>query len=277
MNKRGDERLRRYEKSLREAAIPTTSVRGSGRVNIPGIGEIRISGSGHISPEEIRVSGSGHLPGGFKVGRIRSSGSASIGGDIEADEMDFSGSASIMGSVFSERLTASGSFKADGGARGGSMRFSGSCRIRDEVELGDSLVVHGSFMVSGDVNAQNLVELDGSYDIGGKLTTSTFKSELSQRRSHVEKGIQADYVDVRKGRKVKGLVLFGRRLREGELHTTDIVGRQRVYLENVHCDNVTGKDVVMGEGCEVRGKVRYSGTVEVHPKANITNPPEKVD
>lgn len=275
MTKSGDERMRRYEKSLREIAIPTTRISGSGRVNIPGIGEIRISGSGRISPEEIRVSGSSRLPGGLKVGRISGSGSVSIGGDVEADEMDFSGSVSIMGSVFSERLSASGSFKAEGDAKGGSMRFSGSCRIGDEVELEDSLVVHGSLTVSGNVDAQNLVELGGSYDIGGKLTTSTFKSELSWRRSHVEKGIQADYVDVRKGRKVKGLVFFGRRLREGELHTNNIIGRERVYLEKVHCNNVTGKDVVIGEGCEVRGKIRYSDTVKVHPEAKVTNPPEK--
>jgi len=72
------------------------------------------------------------------------------------------------------------------------------------------------------------------------------------------------------------LSIFGRRLSEGELSTTDIVGREKVYLENVHCDNVTGRDVTIGEGCEVRGKVRYSGTVEVHPTAKVKNPPEKV-
>jgi cytoskeletal protein CcmA (bactofilin family) len=280
MSKSGEEKMREYEKKLRDLTILTTSISGSGRVSVPGIGELHISGSGHVSPEEIRVSGSGHIPGGFRVGRIRSSGSFTIGGDIEADEMNFSGSASVMGNVYAKGLTASGSFKAEGGAVGESMRFSGSCRFGGDVQLEDSLTVHGSLTVSGDVTARNLAELDGSFDIAGKLTTSTFKAELSYSRSHVEKGIQADFVDVRKRSGAEGLVLFGfpifgRRFREGELSTTDIVGREKVYLENVYCDNVTGRDVVIGEGCEVRGRIRYSGTVEVHPKARIMNAPEK--
>jgi len=281
MSKSGEEKMREYEKTLRHLAIPETTVSGSGRVNVPGIGEMRISGSGQVSSEEIRVSGSGHMPGGFKVGRIGSSGSFSIGGDIEADEMHFSGSSSVVGNVYAKNLSASGSFKAEGGGAGGYMRFSGSCRFGGPVQLEDSLIMHGSLTVSGDVTVQNLVELDGRFDIEGKLTTGTLKSELSHSRSHVEKGIQADYVDVRKGREVEGLVLFGfpifgRRLREGELVTTDIVGKERVYLENVHCDNVAGREVVIGEGCEVRGKVKYSGTIEVNTKARVTSPPEKV-
>jgi cytoskeletal protein CcmA (bactofilin family) len=280
MSKSGEEKMREYEKKLRDLTIPTTSISGSGRVSVPGIGDVHISGSGYVSPEEIRVSGSGRMPGGFKVGRIRSSGSFTIGGDIEADEMDFSGSASVMGNVYAKRLTASGSFKAEGGAVGESMRFSGSCRLGGDVQLEGSLVAHGSLTVSGDVSAENQVELGGSFDINGKLTTGTFKAELSHSRSHVEKGIQADNVDVRKRSEAEGLVIFGfpvfgRRFREGELSATDIVGREKVYLENVYCDNVTGRDVVIGEGCEVRGRIRYSDAVEVHPKARVMNAPEK--
>ena len=241
---------------------------------------MRISGSGHISSEEIRVSGSGHLPGGIRVGRVRSSGSVTIGGDIEAEEMHFSGSASIMGNVRAASLTASGSFSADGGATGGSMRFSGSSKIGDGVQLEDSLIAYGSLTVRGDVEAQNLVELDGSFDIDGKLATRTFKAELSRSRSHIKNGIQADHVDVRKGRGTDavlfGLPIFGRGSREGYLVTTDIVAREEVYLENVRCDSVTGGDVTIGEGCEVRGRVRYSGTVEVNPTAKVQGHPEKV-
>lgn len=282
MKKGGEERMTEYEKGLRMTEIPATHVIGSGRVNIPGIGEIRISGTGCVSSEEIRVSGSGRLPGGIKVGSVKGAGSISVGGDIEANEMHFSGSASIMGSVRAASLTASGSFRADGGATGGSMRVSGSCKIGDEVQLGDSLVANGSLSVQGDVDAGELVELDGCFDIDGKLTTSTFRVELSRSESYIREGIQADHVDVRKADGPEDFVLFGLPIseggvREGELITTDIVGREEVYLENVRCDNVTGKDVTIGEGCEIRGRVRYSGTIEVHPEARIQNPPERVD
>jgi cytoskeletal protein CcmA (bactofilin family) len=281
MSKSGEEKMREYEKRLRETTISTTRVSGSGKVNIPGMGEMRISGSGYVSPEEIRISGSGYLPGGIKVERIKCSGSVSIGGDIESVEAQFSGSASVAGSVNAKHLSASGSFRAEGHAKGESMRFSGSCRIRNEIKLEDSLIAHGSLTVLGNVTAQKLVELSGCFDIDGKLTTSTFKAELSRSTSHIKNGIQADYVDVRKREKVEGFVLFGipifgKRFREGKLSTTDIVGKEQVYLENVSCNNLTGKDITIGEGCEIKGKIRYSGTIEIHPTAKLSNTPEKV-
>lgn len=281
MGKSGEERRREYEKRLRETAIPTIRIGGSGKVNIPGIGEMRISGSGHVSPEEIKISGSGSLPGGIKVGRIKGSGSVSIGGDIEADEMRFSGSASVAGSVNSSSLSSSGSFKAEGEARGGFMRFSGSCKIGKEIQLEDSLVVHGSLTVLGNVTVGKLVELNGRFDIGGKLVASTFRAELSRSRSHIRNGVQADSVDVRKRGKFEGIVLFGfpifgKGFREGELSTTDIVGTGEVYIENVFCDNVTGKDVTIGDGCQIKGMVRYSKTIRVSPTAKVEKSPIKV-
>lgn len=258
--------------------IPTTRVIGFGKANMPGIGDVRISGSGYVSSEEIRVSGSGLLPGGIKVGRVKGSGSISVDGDIEADEMHFSGSASIMGSVRATSLSASGSFRADNGATGRSMEVSGSCRIGDKIQLEDSLIVHGSLSVRGDLDARKLVELEGSFDIDGRLTTSTFAAELRHSTSYVEDGIQADHIDVRKGRPKDSpfdLSIFGGRFGEGELVTTDINGGEEVYLENVRCDNVTGKHVTVGEGCEVLGKIRYSGTIDVHPSARTQSPPKK--
>lgn len=281
MNKSGEERMKEYEKRLRETLIPTTHMSGSGKVNISGLGEMRISGSGYVSPEEIRISGSGYIPGGIKVRQVGCSGSVSIGGDVEADEMRFSGSASVAGNIHSNNLWASGSFRANGHAKGGSMRFSGSCKIGDEIRLEDSLIVHGSLTVFGDVVARKLVELVGCFDVDGQISTSMFKAELRRSKSHIKRGIQADYVDIRKRDKAGGIVLFGfpifiRRTGRGRLSTTDIVGREEVYLENVVCNNVTGRNVTIGEGCEIKGKVRYSGAIEVHPTAKLSNPPEKI-
>jgi cytoskeletal protein CcmA (bactofilin family) len=280
MKKRGEERMREYERRLRETTLPTTRLSGSGKVKITGIGEMRISGSGYVSPEEIKISGSGYIPGGIKVKRIACSGSVSIGGDVEADEMRFAGSASVAGNVRSNSLSASGSFRADGHAKGSSLRFSGSCKIGDEIKADDSLIVHGSLTVYGDVSAGKLVELFGRFDVDGKVSTNTFKAELRRSRSNIKKGIQADYVDIRKRDRTRGVVIFGfpifaKRYGEGTLSTTDIVGREEVYLENVVCNNVNGKKVTIGEGCEIRGKIRYSDTIKVHPTAKLSSPPEK--
>jgi len=275
----GEEKMRKYEEKLCETAIPTTRISGSGKVYMEGIGDICISGSGLVSPEEIRINGSGSLPGGIKVRRIRCSGSVSIEGNIDAEEMSISGSASIAGDVATKSFSVSGSFSADGEVKGSLMKTAGSCRTGKGIELEDALHAHGSLKVSGDVKTKNLVELHGYFDIGGKAVTNNFDAELNGRESRVRDGIQARNVSIRK-KGAEGLVLFnvpiiGRISRDGKLYTTDITAEERVHLENVSCDNVYGRDVTVSEGCVIKGKVKYSESISVHPNAKLANPPEK--
>jgi cytoskeletal protein CcmA (bactofilin family) len=275
----GEEKMSEYEKKLRETAIPTTRVSGSGTVHIEGVGDIRISGSGFISPEEIKISGSGNLPGGIKSGRIGCSGSVRIEGDAEAEVMNFSGSASIAGDAKTKVLSASGSLLIAGGVKASLMEVAGSAKVDKGIELEDALRVHGSLKVSGGVEAKNIVELYGRFDVDGKVTAESFEAELSRLESHVRNGIKAGNVSVKK-KGVEGLVLFGipiigRIVRDGKLYTTDIVAKERVYLENACCDNVSGKEVTIGDGCEIKGTVAYSGTISVHPRARLSSPPKK--
>ncbi len=278
--------MRRYEEELGTQTIPSTRVGGSGRVGVPGFGEVRISGSGYVSPEEIRVSGSGRLPGGLTVGRLISSGSVSVAGEIRAREVRLSGSAGVRGDVHAGSLRASGSFGAEGGASGGSMRFSGSAKIGKGIDIEGGLVAHGFLRAGGDVKAGS-VELVGSFDIDGNITTETFTADLRRDRSHVEGSIRANVVDVRRGAGsgspsfgerllAYGLRMFGRG-EEGELHARDIAGRESVHLENVICENVSGGEVTIGEGCKVRGRILYTGSLEVHPEAEVRSRPEKVE
>jgi predicted acyltransferase (DUF342 family) len=279
---RGEEKMKQYEKMLKRTILPTTRVSGSGKVKVEGIGEVHISGSGYVSPEEIKISGSGRLPGGIKVGRLKCSGSISVDGDVEAEEMHFSGSAVIAGNVTAKRLKASGSFSAEGGAKGDLLVFSGSCRILGGVESNDTLRAHGSLRVLGDINARHRVELHGRFVVDGKIVTREFEAELGRWESHIKSGLEAINVEVKK-REFEGIVIFGIPVfgifskGKGRISTTDIIAKGRVFIENVTCNNVTGRDVIIGEDCEIKGKVKYSGEVSIHPKARLTNPPEKIE
>lgn len=282
MGKGGKERMEEYEKRLGSVAIPTTSISGSGRFSIPGLGDGRVSGVGHISPDMIKVSGSSELPGGIKVGSLTGSGSTTVRGDLEAGAMNFSGSATIHGALFFGQLRGSGSIRADGAARGDSMHVSGSCKIGGGIDLDGILVASGSLETRGDVIAKESIELDGVFEVDGRLKTKTLDASLSHDRSRVGEGIEAERVDIRKGGRFERIPrlaarIFGRGDREGDLYTTDITGKADVYLENVICDNVVGGKVTIGEGCEVKGTVRYTETVEIHPDARVQNPPEKVN
>lgn len=281
MGKSSAERMKEYERRLAEDAIPTTTISGFGRFSIPGLGEGHVAGTGRISPDEINVSGSSQLPGGIRVGSVTTSGSSTIRGDLEASRIKFSGSTIVNGALVFGQLEGSGSLRTGGGTRGNSMRVSGSCKIDGSVELEEGLIAFGSLSVKGNVVSKGSADLDGSFDIGGKIEAETLEARLSRYRSHVHEGIKADTIDIRKGSKFDRLPRFAARLlgrgrSEGELVTTDIRGRTEVYLDNVTCDNVTGEDVTLGERCEVRGRVRYKRSVEVHPEALVYNPPEKI-
>jgi len=275
----GQEKMREYERRLREKAIPTTRISGSGRVHLEGIGNISISGSGFVSPEEIRISGSGRLPGGISVRRMSCSGSVVIEGDIEAEDVKVSGAASVAGDVNTGSMSVSGSFSAGGRVTGKLMKAAGSCSVGKGIELEDTLQISGSLKVAGGVNTKNLVELRGCFDVDGKIGTDVFDAEIGKRESHVRDGIQAVNISVRK-KEAEGLVVFGipilgRIFRSGRLSTTDIVAKEKVHLENVSCNNVYGTDVTISEGCIVKGKVKYSEFVSIHPSAKLASPPAK--
>lgn len=274
----GEEKMREYEKKLRATGTPTRRVSGSGKVHIEGMGDIRISGSGFVSSEEVKISGSGRLPGGIRTKRIRCSGSVSIDGSAEAEEMRVSGSASVLGDLKVKSLFASGSLSVGGEMKGSLMKVAGSCKVSKKIELEDTLRVHGSLKVLRDVKAKNM-ELHGRFRVNGKIVTEDFEAEVSRLESRVRKGIEAVNVSVKK-RGFEGVVLFGfpifgRIFRSGKLYTTDIVAKERIYLENVCCDNVYGRIVTIGEGCVIKGKVKYSESISVHPEAKLSKPPEK--
>jgi cytoskeletal protein CcmA (bactofilin family) len=278
----GEDKLREYEKKLAETSkTQAQHISGSGSVRVEGIGDISISGSGSVSPDEINISGTGRIPGGLRTRRVICAGSVTVAGDVEAEEMRLSGSTIVQGSISTEALEASGRLAIDGGLKGSSMEIAGSFKVGKSIELDNVLHVHGFLKVSEDVNVEKLVKLRGGFDVSGRVVTGNFEAGLGSMQSYVKKGIEAVNVDIRK-RAHRGLILFGfpvpsRIFREGRLYTTDIVAKEKVYLENTTCDNVHGKVVILGEGCEVSGKVQYSESVSAHPRAKLVNTPEKPD
>lgn len=280
MDESGPERMKDYERERSSVDIPVTHISGAGRFSVPGLGDGRVAGVGHISPEEVRISGTGTLPGGLNVGRVNTSGSANFKGDLMAETMKVSGTTTVQGSLNFGSLRSSGSLRVGGTARGCSMNASGLTKIEEGIELEDELVSSGSLIVDGDVSSKNTIDIDGVVEIRGKISTGLFEAYLNRGGSHVDGGIEAETVDIRRGGKYRVPLLpriFRWEDREGDMRTTDVRGSREVLIENVACENVIGGRVVIGEGCEVSGKVIYTETVKVHEGAKVKNPPEKME
>ena len=248
--------------------IPAMRISGSGRVALQGLGTVKVSGSGSISPERISMSGSSTLPGGLRVGELKTSGSSKVEGEVHADRMEFSGSASINGDARFSHLRKSGSLDVKGGVYGNTMRVSGSTTIRGDAKIADELRSSGSIRVDGGIESKGVVELRGAFKVRGSIKARHFEARLGYKLSVAEEGIEADVVDVEPMPRDWD--------REGELRTKDIVGVEEVTIENVECENVKGGRVVIRGGCRVNGKVEYTESIEISHNSYLAQEPVKV-
>jgi cytoskeletal protein CcmA (bactofilin family) len=252
--------------NMEYSEIPTTRIAGSGKINVPGYGAFKISGSGMISPEEIATSGSSVIPGGLKIGSIRTSGSSRVQGDITAETMKSSGSSQINGSLTCDELSSSGSLHIDGdmtlkyGKTSGSAKIDGKSNVEREFEssgsigFGDDLVSQGRILYAGVMRGE------------GKVISQSFEARLSRDESYIKEGIEAEYINIQRSHEDWR--------NRGSLFTGDIIGDE-ILLENVECENVKGRKITILRGCHIKSMVEYSEKIEVDPDSKLDNEPEK--
>lgn len=211
--------------------------------------DYKFSGAGTIPGgeyENISVSGSSRLSGDVRCHSFRASGA--LGGKCNivcSGEFHSSGSTSLDGSITAGSLAANGAFKS-GSISAGKLKINGSCRVDGDIEA-DSVALCGGVSCSGLVNADTVeIQLRGSSRIesmgGGEILVSTNaenskKSFFSRRCGYmleVEESIEAD----------------------------------NIRLENVVCPVVTGRCVIIGDGCSIK-QVQYSDSVEISPNAKV--------
>ena len=248
--------------------IPTTRIAGSGRITIPGFGEVKVSGSGRISPEEISTSGSSRLPGGLVIGDIKTSGSSRIEGDLTAEMVKFSGSANVEGNLVCDEIQKSGSLNVDKDLKFKYGKFSGSTRVGGGGSVENELEASGSIKFGGDLASENRILYSGVMRVEGSVKAKSFEARLSRDESFIRDGIEADYINIQRSHEDWR--------NRGTMYTTDITGDE-IVLENVECDNVTGRTVKLLPGCRVKGKVQYSESIKIDQDSYLENEPEKTE
>ncbi len=248
--------------------IPTSKISGSGRLTVPGHGVFKISGSGRISPEYIKTSGSSKIPGGLSIGEVKVSGSSTVEGDLNVEIMKVSGSAKVEGSLTCEELEKSGSLKVDKDINCKAAEFSGSTGIGGHGRFEKLLRSSGSIKFGDDLTSEGSIRFSGAMKVDGRVTAKSFEARLGRKESFIREGIEAEFIDIRPGRNNWS--------DEGYLVTSDIVGDE-IILENVECHNVTGRNITIGYGCRIKGKITYKDQIKVEPKARLEYEPEKAE
>lgn len=254
--------------NMEYSKIPTTRISGSGRISVPEYGDFKVSGSGRISPEEISTSGSSIIPGGLTIGDLKTSGSARIDGDITAEMVKFSGSASVEGNLSCEEIHKSGSLKVDKDMKIKYGKFSGSTNVGGGGSVERELEASGSISFGRDLVSEERILYSGVMRVDGKVEAKSFEARLSRDESYIRDGIKADYINIQ--------LSHDDWRNRGSLITTDITGDE-IVLENVECDNVTGKKITLLGGCRVKGNVQYSDTIKVESENRLSSEPEKTE
>jgi cytoskeletal protein CcmA (bactofilin family) len=254
------------KKELHDLKISGSGTSGGGRFNsvkISGSGtiqgdidcrDLKISGSGKINgeiiTEEFKTSGSSKISGGIKANEVSISGSTRIEGAVTAAEMTVSGSSKISEDLTCKDFKSSGSTKIDGKLQGGKIKTSGSLQVEKDCEV-ETFIARGSVKINGLLSADK-VDIEVSHEsfikeIGGEIIE--VKNELSTKL-------------------VKQVVNFF--VQRNDCLRSDLIEGDEIYLENTKAKLVRGKNVTIGENCEI-GTVEYSGSFDVKDGSIIGN------
>lgn len=226
--------------------------------------DLIISGSGSASGgqyQTVDVSGSARVNGDIECVNYKISGSSKVNGHIKAKNIKVSGSSHHSGNIEAERMDISGSSHVDGHVAAGDLTVSGSIKIGKHLS-GEKVEASGSLKVKESCAVEKF-KVKGSFDIGGLLNAD----EIDVTLYHDSKAHEIGGGTIRVERGIKGL--FGK-LFSGFNHylTTEIIEGDDLFLEYTHAKVVRGKNVRIGEGCDIE-LVEYTDNFRLEGNAKV--------
>lgn len=238
--------------------------------------------------EEFKVSGSGTVPSG-EYGKIKMSGSGKLNGLIVCEELSCAGSVSgeaeircsgavtvsgsghITGNIQAEKISVSGSFSAGKCQVKEEARVAGSARFDEDFKCRQGKI-SGSLHVKGGMEAEELV-IKGRLNCEGLINAEKLDVEFESGFSaeSIGGGTIMIYPRSRVKTKLKRLPLLSSILGAAGANSAVVSGAiegDTVALEGVKAENVTGRVVAIGAGCQI-GFVQYSESIEISPDAKV--------
>lgn len=230
---------------------------------------MHISGSGSIPAGEydnVSVSGAGKCTGRIRCRSFSASGSAHAEDSICCeDSFRASGSFRGNGSVEAKSIVISGSCSiAEDCTAKGDFQASGSCRIGQKLSVQGEMRLSGSCHIGGDAEAEHAV-ISGCVQCGGLLNAENVEIRTVGRDCRIG-SIGCSRIEVRReGFSEVRFFIFkwqvGGKGHDFTLHVADCIEGDEVYLEYTKAKRVSGRKIVLGEGCEIE-TIQYSESLE---------------
>lgn len=234
---------------LRELKISGSGTSSGGKFD-----DVSISGSGKIYGDtecnDFKISGSGKLIGNLNTSEFKISGSGGVEGNLKCKSGKISGSAKILGAVDSEDFKISGCGRIEGDFKGKDIKISGSAKVLGSI-YGEDIKISGGIDIEKNIETDNF-QMTGNFRSKGMLNAENVNIYLGGD-SNVEE-IGATNIEILKSPRKNGIVSLIAKVIGNNFGTltTKVIEADEIYLENTNADVVRGKNIIIGDGCNIK-------------------------
>jgi len=213
------------------------------------------------SKQDLKVVGNSSCAGG-QYRRVKITGECAIAGDVECEKLSCTGDAAIHGNLLTGELSMTGDMQITGDVNAKKIRGKGDLVIDSRI-CGEEIRFTGNLEVQGDCES-GLLEVNGGIQVQGLLSAE--RLQLRMLGPCQAREIGGGNLDVKRSIGTIWKQWFGQDSQVVLL--AEVIEGDVLNLDYTKAGIVRGKDVVIGQGCEI-GRVEYWGSLEVHPEASV--------
>ena len=206
---------------------------------------------GNLECQNFKCVGNTRVDGNVKADHARIVGSLSVSGSLESDEIKINGNVDTNGDMKSKSLVLRGGMEIKGGVKGEEVRLIGYTTIRKNCEV-ESFRSEGPLTIAGMLNAD---------DVDIRIHSRCKVNEIGGERIQARRGHYSRLGDLLK------TFFIPADMFKGKLVADSIEGDE-IRLEDTKAKVVRGKNVVIGEGCEI-DSVEYSNECIINHRSTV--------
>ncbi|MBE6051649.1 MAG: polymer-forming cytoskeletal protein [Clostridium sp.] len=193
---------------------------------------------------DVKVEGIGKVKGGIYK-NINLEGISNILDNVEANDIHAEGTLKVNGSISCENISCEGMGK-----------FKGNVEVRNHISF------EGIMQVLGNIQAKTIL-VEGVMNSNGLINADAVSMEISRSCNLNEIGGSSIKISSNSFHKrfwINRKVKISCKIIEGD----------NIYLDNVNCDVVRGKNITIGKGCNI-ANIECSGNLDINKESKVIN------
>lgn len=188
-------------------------------------------------------------------------GIGKVGGGRYKD-VNVEGITTILDSIDAENIAAEGTLKVNGNITCTNISCEGMAVFNGSIDAKEHIEFEGVIKVCGNVQGKS-IDVEGVLNMDGLLSADSISFEVSRSCNISEIGGSNVKIENNSFHKIG---LFKRKVKVN----CKVIEGDNIYLENVECDVVRGKNITIGPGCII-DKIEYSMNIDIDKSSTVMN------